>query len=147
MRLKARLKAELPTPALVVDLDAFESNITKMQATVARAGKQLRPHAKAHKCIMISRHQVDAGAAGVCVATLAELDVMAVAGFNILLTTPVASSMKTDRVAQWIRGGANIRVVVDHPTQVQLYRDSAARAGVKLPVLIDLDILSSTLGS
>src|SRR5215218_10365078 len=44
-------KFDLPTPALLVDLDRFESNLQKMQAAVAKSGKQLRPHAKAHKCV------------------------------------------------------------------------------------------------
>src|SRR4051812_12984179 len=103
-------KAELPTPALLVDLDAFESNIAKMQSAVTRAGKHLRPHAKAHKCVEISRRQVAAGAAGVCVATLAEMELMAAAGLSVLLTTAIASSIKTDRVAALVRGGADVRV-------------------------------------
>ena len=41
-------KTELPTPALVVDLDLMEANIASMQSAVNQAGKALRPHAKAH---------------------------------------------------------------------------------------------------
>jgi len=111
-----------------------------MQAAVSRAGKQLRPHAKAHKCAEIARRQVEAGAAGVCAATITEMELMHSAGFSVLLTTPVASPLKTDRVAALARAGADVRVVVDHPDQVHLYQDSAVRAGVKLDVLVDLDI-------
>jgi D-serine deaminase-like pyridoxal phosphate-dependent protein len=63
-------KFDLMTPALLVDLDRFESNIQKMQSAVSRSGKHLRPHAKAHKCVEISRRQMAAGAVGVCVATI-----------------------------------------------------------------------------
>jgi D-serine deaminase-like pyridoxal phosphate-dependent protein len=134
------LKQELPTPALLVDLDALESNLTKLQTTVSAARKQLRPHVKAHKCVEIARRQVHAGAVGVCVATLSEMELMTSAGIGVLLTTPVASPVKTDLIAEWIRGDAHVRAVVDHPFQVQLYQESAARAGVTIPLLVDLDI-------
>jgi 3-hydroxy-D-aspartate aldolase len=134
------LKHELPTPALLVNLDDLESNIAKLQSAASAARKQLRPHAKAHKCVEIARRQLHAGAAGVCVATLAEMELMTAAGIGVLLTTPVASSLKTNLIALWIRGDAHIRAVVDHPIQVQLYQESAARAGVTIPLLVDLDV-------
>lgn len=134
------LKSDLPTPALLVNLDCLESNITKMQAAVSASGKQFRPHAKAHKCVEIARRQVASGAVGVCVATLAEMELMTGAGIGVLLTTPVASAVKTDRIAALVRGGADVRVVVDHPLQARLYQASAARASVTLSVLVDLDI-------
>jgi len=135
-----RSKLDLPTPALLVDLERLESNIRKLQTAVSAAGKHLRPHAKAHKCVEIARLQVAAGAAGVCVATMPEMELMAAAGFHVLLTTPVASTAKTDRVAALARSGARLRVVVDHRDQAALYQDSAARAGVTLDVLVDLDV-------
>ena len=134
------LKGDLPTPALLVSLDDLESNIRQLQKAVSAANKQLRPHAKAHKCLEIARRQVEAGAVGVCVATLAEMELMISAGIGILLTTPVASALKTDRIAQWIREGADIRAVVDHRAQVRLYQESASRAGVRIPILVDLDV-------
>jgi len=133
-------KFDLPTPALLVNLDRFESNIEKMQKAISRAGKHLRPHAKAHKCVEISRRQIKAGAIGVCVATLSEMQWMTAAGIGVLLTTPVASRIKTDCIAALTKAGADIRVVVDHPEQARLYQDSAARAGARLQVLVDLDI-------
>ena len=134
------LKENLPTPALLVNLDDLESNIEKLQKAASAAGKQLRPHAKAHKCLEIARRQVQAGADGVCVATLAEMELMVSAGIGVLLTTPVASPLKTDRIATWIGGGADIRAVVDHTAQVRFYRESAARACVTIPLLVDLDV-------
>ncbi|HEX5000174.1 MAG TPA: DSD1 family PLP-dependent enzyme [Terriglobia bacterium] len=133
-------RSDVLTPALMVDLDRFETNIQKMQSAVSLAGKQLRPHAKAHKCAAIARRQVEAGAAGVCVATMAEMELMTSAGIGVLLTTPVASRGKTERVAGARRAGREIRVVVDHPDQVRLYQDSMEAAGVNLGVLVDLDI-------
>src|SRR5215471_5505439 len=133
-------KRNLPTPALLVNLDRFETNIERMQSAVTKAGKQLRPHAKAHKCVEIARRQMKAGAVGVCVATLAEMEWMTAAGIGVLLTTPVASRVKTDRIAELARRGAQIQVVVDHADQVRMYEESAAAAGTTLEMLVDLDI-------
>src|SRR5678815_2517495 len=134
------LKHDLPTPVLLVNLDDLESNIAKLQTAASSARKQLRPHVKAHKCVEIARRQVHAGAVGVCVATLAEMELMTSAGISVLLTTPVASSLKTDLIANWILEDAHIRAVVDHSSQVHLYQESAARAGVTIPLLVDLDV-------
>ena len=46
----AMTRDEIPTPALLLDLDRFERNVEKMAAFVKAAGKKLRPHAKTHKC-------------------------------------------------------------------------------------------------
>jgi len=133
-------KNDLPTPALVVDIEQLDANIRKMQDKAEEAKKSLRPHAKAHKCLAIGRRQVQAGAVGVCVATIAEMELMTDGGISVLLTTPVAATVKTDRIAWLVRGGAKVRVVVDHPMQVRLYQDSAAKEGVTIAVLVDLDI-------
>lgn len=132
-------KADLPTPALVVDLDILEANLAAMQAAVIACGKQLRPHAKAHKRVALAKRQIELGAAGVCCATLSEMESMADAGISVLLTTPVAQRVKTDRIAA-LAARHDVTVVVDHSQQVAMYAESAARQGVRLNVLMDLDI-------
>ena len=63
-------RAELNTPALVLDRDALDRNIRKM-ADLARAhGVALRPHAKTHKSIDIAKRQIAAGAVGICCAKI-----------------------------------------------------------------------------
>ena len=75
-------KLEIPTPALLLDLDALEGNLALMADHVRESGKRLRPHAKAHKCVEIARRQIAAGAIGVCVATVAEAELMSRAGYD-----------------------------------------------------------------
>src|SRR5580704_12695887 len=106
-------KLEIPTPALLLDLDAFEGNLSLMADHVKESGKSLRPHAKAHKCVEIARRQIAAGAIGVCVATVVEAELMAAAGIpGLLLTSPVADPLKMARI---VKTGA--MVVVDHLQQ------------------------------
>src|SRR5229473_1182636 len=58
--------ASLQTPALVIDLDAFERNVASMVAHAKKSGIALRPHAKTHKCSEIAKRQIAAGAKGIC---------------------------------------------------------------------------------
>lgn len=129
-------KSQIPTPALLVDLDAFESNITRMAERVKQSGKQLRPHAKAHKCIEIAKRQIAAGACGICVATFAEAELMSKAGVQgLLLTSPVADPVKMSRI---VATGA--MVVVDHLHQAAWYDEAASGSGRTIDVLVDLDV-------
>jgi D-serine deaminase-like pyridoxal phosphate-dependent protein len=129
-------KYEIPTPALLVDLDALEANLRLMAEHVRVAGKKLRPHAKAHKCVEIARRQIDAGACGICIATLAEAEAMAHAGIaGLLLTSPVADPCKMARIA-----ATGAMAVVDHVQQVGWYQQAAAAANRTLDLLVDLDV-------
>lgn len=133
--------AELPTPALLLDEDLFEANIQRMAQHAASAGKKLRPHAKAHKCSAIARRQMQAGASGICVATVAEAELMARSGVgDLLLTSPLADPGKCARIAALAERTPQLSVVVDHPDQVRLYAEAAERQGVRLDVLVDLDL-------
>jgi D-serine deaminase-like pyridoxal phosphate-dependent protein len=96
----------------------------------------LRPHAKAHKCVEIAKRQIAAGAAGICVATGAEAELMSKAGLpGLLLTSPVADPRKMARI---VSTGA--MVVVDHIQQVEWYAHAAREADKMVGVVIDLDV-------
>ncbi len=129
-------KDQLPTPALLLDLDKFEANLTRMAGHVAKSGKKLRPHAKAHKCVEIARRQIAAGAIGVCVATISEAELMAQAGISgLLLTSPVADPLKIARIVQ-----TGAMAVVDHLQQAAWYQEAARAADRTVEILVDLDV-------
>src|SRR3990167_2042577 len=122
-------RAEIPTPALLLDLERFERNIQKMAAHVKATGKKLRPHAKTHKCPEIARRQVAAGAAGVCVAKVSEAEVMAPAGVrNLLITAEVVGVEKIGRLLHVLERQAETMVVVDHADNVRELGQAMARA-------------------
>lgn len=128
---------DLPTPALLLDADIFTANLEAMARHAKASGKRLRPHAKAHKCVEIARRQIEAGAAGVCVATVSEAELMTRAGIpDVLLTSPIADPAKCARLAAL----ANLTVVVDHAQQAAMYNEAAGKAGITLNVLVDLDV-------
>ncbi len=129
-------KKQIPTPALLLDLDEFESSLARMAREVKQAGKKLRPHAKAHKCVEIAKRQIAAGAVGMCVATVNEAELLARAGIgDLLLTSPLADPLK---MARMVATGA--MVVVDHVAQVEWYQEAALAANTQVAVLVDLDV-------
>src|SRR5881396_1155425 len=67
-------KWELDTPALCVDLDKMDQNMTTMRKKLAATGVASRPHAKTHKCPAIAKLQLAAGSIGVCTAKISEAE-------------------------------------------------------------------------
>ena len=63
---------EVDTPALLIDLDAFERNLQQLADAVNGSTAKLRPHAKTHKCPVIGRRQMALGAVGVCCQKVGE---------------------------------------------------------------------------
>jgi 3-hydroxy-D-aspartate aldolase len=141
-------KANIPTPALVVDLDAFEVNVRAMADHCRAAQCGFRPHAKTHKCPEIARRQIAAGALGVCAATVAEAEAMAAAGIGgILLTSPIVDAGKVGRMIELIRGGAKVMLAVGHEREASLLAEAADAAKVDVDLLIDLDVGDKRTGS
>ena len=132
---------ELTTPALVLDLEAFEQNIGAYQRQINLHGLRARPHAKSHKCAEIARRQIAAGAVGVCAASLHEAEAMVAEGIdNILITSPVVGAGKLDRLLRLLQGGAGVAVVVDDQEIAASMAAAAHRSGHVLDVLIDVDL-------
>ncbi|GIW04122.1 MAG: hypothetical protein KatS3mg059_0742 [Thermomicrobiales bacterium] len=88
----------LDTPALLLDLDAFERNLALLSREIAAAGVAWRPHAKGHKCPAIAHKQLVAGAIGITCAKLGEAEVMAQAGIrDILIANQIVGPIKARR--------------------------------------------------
>src|SRR5581483_10475879 len=114
-------RADLPTPALLLDLDAFESNLKTMAEHCRRAGCALRPHAKTHKCAEIARRQVAAGALGVCAATVPEAEGLVAGGVKgVLLTSPIVEPHKIARMVTLARQEGAVLLALGHEQQVEM---------------------------
>jgi len=127
----------IPTPAAILDLDAFERNLARMAARAKSAGLALRPHSKSHKCAALARRQIEAGAAGICCAKLAEAEAMAAAGIpSILVTSPIAGLAQARRAARLAAQIPDFRIVVDDKYGAA---ELGAVAETPIQVLIDVD--------
>ena len=129
-------RAALNTPALIVDVEALERNISAMAAFAVAHGLKLRPHAKTHKSVEIARRQISAGAVGVCCAKLGEAEALADGGIdNILITSPVVGPAAVERLVALAARAQGVMAVADHPDAV----DALARTGANLTLVVDID--------
>jgi D-serine deaminase-like pyridoxal phosphate-dependent protein len=138
---------DLPTPCLVLDLDRFEENLEKMSRFTREHRIALRPHAKTHKCVRIARRQIEKGAIGICAATIAEAEVMIRGGLRgLLITGEMVGEPKISRLMRLSSQAPETMVVVDDALNVDDLQGAAAKAGLHIPVLIDLDIGQNRTG-
>ncbi len=126
------------TPVLVVRRAALAANLAVMQAACDAAGVRLRAHGKMHKCGMIGRAQVAAGAVGLCCQTVGEAEAFARAGIADLLVTSPPPPWGWARLAEAAEQ-ARIAAVVDSAAQVALANAAAAAMGTVLGIMVDID--------
>ena len=123
---------EVDTPALIVELDAFEANLQRMARLGREYGINFRPHAKTHKTPAIAQLQVKAGAIGVCCQKVSEAEVMVEGGIaDVYVSNEVVGRKKVERLAALGRR-ARISTCIDHPDQIEPLSDAARRFGVTL---------------
>ncbi len=86
--------ADLDTPALLLDLDAFDHNVATMAGRLSARGVQWRPHAKGHKTPAIAMEEIRAGAIGATCAKVSEAEVLAAGGVrDILIATMIVAAV------------------------------------------------------
>ena len=148
-----RTRSVIATPALVCELGLLLGNIRRMAELTRSAGVALRPHVKSHKSTFIARRQLDAGAAGLSFAKLAEAEViverLVVDGdappVSALLTSPIVGAASAQRAAHLARQ-CELIVVVDHVDGVDEIAAAARSAGTEISVLCDVDVGLSRTG-
>ena len=131
------------TPALVVDAERIRRNIERLATYAASHGITVRPHTKTHKSIEIAKLQLAAEAGGLTVAKVGEAEALlpAFAGLrgDVLVAYPVVDAARTGRLADLARA-ATVRVAVDTVAAIEAIGTAAAKAGVTIGVLVDIDL-------
>jgi len=131
---------QVDTPALIVDLDAFERNLKAMADAIADSPARLRGHSKTHKSPIIGRKQMELGAVGVCCQKVSEAEAMVDGGVdNVLVSNQIAGAAKLDRLADLNRR-AYVPFCVDHPEGIKQASAAAKRAGVTMDALVEIDV-------
>ena len=134
-----KFRDEIPTPALLLDLDAFESNIATMTGYLRARSRGFRPHGKTHKCPAIARILIDAGAIGICAARLSEAEIFADSGIRgLLITTPVIGKSKIARAMALAARAPDTIFCVDHEQNVRDLNDAAGARQLRLRLAVDL---------
>ena len=127
---------DVDTPALILDLDAFEKNISTLQKATAGTHVRVRAHAKTHKCPEIARRQIAVGAVGVCCQKVSEAEALVEGGIeDVLISNEVVGAQKIARLAELSRR-ARIGVCVDNLENVL----QLEKTGAKLDVYVELEV-------
>lgn len=138
--------AEIDTPALIIDLDAFERNLDTMAAAASQLGVRLRPHAKTHKSPIIAAKQIARGAVGLCCQKVAEAEILVAGGVSdVLVSNEVVGMRKLERLASLARH-ARISVCVDDAAVVEQLAQAAEKAGSQIEVLVEIDVGAGRCG-
>lgn len=129
---------EIDTPSILIDLDAMERNITRVQALCDAAGVKLRPHIKTHKIPAIAKMQLDAGAVGIACQKVSEAEVFAQAGCDdIMIPYNIIGEQKTARLTDLALYN-RVTVSADSLQAVVGYAEAAKKAEITLRVMVEL---------
>jgi D-serine deaminase-like pyridoxal phosphate-dependent protein len=138
--------AEVDTPALLLDLDAFERNLTRLADRAKRMGVRLRPHAKTHKSPVIARRQMALGAVGVCCQKVSEAEALVQGGVaDVLVSNEIAGARKCARLAALARE-ARIAVCVDDVAHIEALSAASVAYGVTIDVLVEINVGGNRCG-
>ncbi len=129
---------DLETPCLVVDAPVLDQNLRAMAASARSRSLALRPHAKTHKCVEIALRQLDLGATGLTVATVAEAELFMGAGVtDLFIAYPVWAAGARGNRLRALAEQAVIRAGVDSAEGAAVL--GRAAAGTELEVLVEVD--------
>ena len=119
-------KEELPTPALLIDLDALEKNIRTMSEYYReRKNAGIIPHQKGHRLPIIAKKQLDGGARGVSMTSLGLAEYYVQSGIDdILITSEIYGKNKVDCLCGLAKH-ASIIVSVDDVKNVRQLSQAA----------------------
>lgn len=138
--------AEVDTPALLIDLDAFDDNLARMAKALHGKPARLRAHAKTHKCPAIAHRQIALGAVGQCCQKVSEAEALVQGGVNdVLVSNEAVGARKLRRLAALARQ-ARVAVCADDAGNVADLDEAARGAGVKLRVLVEIDVGNGRCG-
>jgi D-serine deaminase-like pyridoxal phosphate-dependent protein len=134
-----RAVEDLPTPAVLVDLDVLEKNVARMAERARTTGVKLRPHAKTHKIPEVGRLQIAFGAAGMSLAKVGEAEVFADANFHdLFLAYPTIGGDRARRLLA-LADRVKLAVGADSVEGARSLSEVFAAARRKLTVMLKID--------
>lgn len=129
----------LETPALVVDLDRMEQNLSRAAGYASQHGLALRPHVKTHKSPIVGARQLALGARGLTCATPYEAEVMASVTDDLLVAYPPVGAARAARLAE-LPAHVRLTVALDSAKAAAEMARAADAAGRTVGVYIELDL-------
>ena len=132
---------ELDSPVLVVYPERVRANI-KLAIEMAGVPVRLRPHIKTHKSPDVTKLMLEAGIQKFKCATIAEAEMLAMAGARDILLAYQPVGPKLQRFIALARQYPNVQwaCLVDNEEALRAMGEAFAAAGLLMPVYLDLNI-------
>ena len=130
---------DLPTPALVLDRTRLERNAARMREKVQSLGVTLRPHVKTSKSSDVLRVLAGGEDWPITVSTLAEARYFFANGVTDILYAVGIASVKLREVAELIRAGCTLRIILDTVEAADAVRAFCETEGLTIEALIEID--------
>ena len=133
-------KADIETPALLVDLDVMERNQETMTRFFCNRPAKIRPHFKNHRVLELAVRQLEHGAIGITCARLWQAERLANFGIrDILIANEIAGEAPVARFVELSRE-VPVIVAVDNPKVVADMARLARNRKAEVNVLVDVDL-------
>jgi D-serine deaminase-like pyridoxal phosphate-dependent protein len=133
-------QAEIDTPALLLDLDTFESNARTLAEACRAHGVDWRPHSKAHKSPQIAHRLLELGAIGLTCAKLAEAEMYLSSGVpSVLIANTIVTPAKLQRLAALQAHGEAI-CAADNADVVAAAAAAGVAVGNDIPMVVDVNV-------
>lgn len=135
------------SPALLVYRDRAKENIEKAIQEVGSPDR-LRPHVKTNKSVEACQLMMDAGIKKFKGATIAEVEMLIIAGADDILLAYQPVGPKIDRLVSLIKKypEKQIHCLTDHVSAADAMDRKAREAGIQLSVYIDLNAGTNRTG-
>lgn len=132
---------ELDSPALVVYPQRVKENI-RLAIEMAGDPGRLRPHVKTHKSPDATRLLLEAGIRTFKCATIAEAEMLAIAGAPDVLLAYQPVGPKLQRFISLVRKypATRFSCLVDNPVAARAMSEAFDKHGLRVPVYLDLNV-------
>lgn len=135
------------TPAMIVFKELLEANLDHM-IEIARDVNRLRPHCKTHKMPEVTKIELKKGIYKHKCATLAEAEMLADAGVQDIVMSYNVVGPNIARTVKFVQKypKVDLKVLADHQGPIAQLGKAATAAGVKVGVMLDLNVGQNRTG-
>ena len=137
----------IDTPALVVYPERVKANI-EAAVQMVKDPARLRPHVKTNKTIEVTQMMMEAGISKFKCATIAEMEMLALAGAKDVLLSYQPVGPKIKRMTRVIKSYPDVKFacLIDHPDAAAQLAQAMKELDIKLPVYLDLNVGTNRTG-
>jgi D-serine deaminase-like pyridoxal phosphate-dependent protein len=132
----------IDSPALLIYPDRVTDNIRQLKKMVAGDTSRLRPHAKTHKMVEVSKMLIEEGIDQFKCSTIAEAEMLAMSNAKDVLLAYQPVGPKLQRWVKLIQEYPNTHFacIVDHPSSIKNLAELAKELSIELYIYFDINV-------